>query len=342
MNRLLALLSTANFIAAGVFFLLGSLQPAVSSGTSVAGAEGAEEVVMEQGREDAASARNGPSSAEAELRAAPRAVTEIDSAADSVSPDQRKDRSRAVAETRAGDRPELGARSLPVISRDRETRAMADLAGQSPETTASAMRGEDVAVDEPERVPPAPEVWETLGSDQADQNRQAERAGQAGPTAAPDSPDSPDSSPAQAAHAGAEHLEEIFILSEDSYSPGEYLLSGEALRRIDLIAGRAAQGGFRIMVEGHADSVPVADNQRVKYSNNQELSLLRASVVAERLIVSGIAPSRITVLGHGDSRPVASNLTPEGRALNRRVEVKLVPEGGPAMAKVSTPTAFAE
>lgn len=327
MNQLLALLSTANFIAAGVFFLLGSLQPAVPSETSVASAE----VAMENSLETTASAQDSLPPVEAEMRTESRAAEETEPAAGPVSSDQQKVRSSAMAETQAGDKPRPGAESLPTIPQDRETRLMAEPAEQRPETIISTMRGEDV--DEPEQVMPTPESLETRSHDQARQTEPAPR------TVAQNSTDS---SQAQAGNVDAEGFEEIFILSEDSYSPGEYLLSGDALRRIDLIAGRAVKGGYRIVVEGHADSVPVASSQRVKYSSNQELSLLRASVVAERLIVSGIDPFRITVLGHGDSLPVASNLTPEGRALNRRVEVKLLPERGPAVAKVSTPTTSAE
>ncbi len=57
-----------------------------------------------------------------------------------------------------------------------------------------------------------------------------------------------------------------------------------------------------------------------------DLSFLRAKAVAGILVKYGISPERISVTGYGDTRPIASNETDEGRAKNRRVEVKLIPE----------------
>ncbi|KUI98417.1 OmpA family protein [Vibrio sp. MEBiC08052] len=56
---------------------------------------------------------------------------------------------------------------------------------------------------------------------------------------------------------------------------------------------------------------------------NQSLSLKRAQAVAEQLVSQGIDADRITVRGMGESAPVASNDTKEGRAKNRRVEVEI-------------------
>jgi outer membrane protein OmpA-like peptidoglycan-associated protein len=59
--------------------------------------------------------------------------------------------------------------------------------------------------------------------------------------------------------------------------------------------------------------------------DNIELSFLRANAVAIQLVKSGIPLERISVIGYGETRPIASNETSEGRARNRRVVVKLVP-----------------
>jgi outer membrane protein OmpA-like peptidoglycan-associated protein len=56
-----------------------------------------------------------------------------------------------------------------------------------------------------------------------------------------------------------------------------------------------------------------------------ELSFLRAKAVGDMLIKNGISSERISVIGYGDTRPIASNETYEGRVKNRRVEVKLLP-----------------
>ncbi len=70
----------------------------------------------------------------------------------------------------------------------------------------------------------------------------------------------------------------------------------------------------RVEVAGHTDSVGTADY-------NQGLSDRRASVVRDYLISKGVAADRMTSKGYGESQPVASNDTSEGRAENRRTEL---------------------
>jgi len=69
-------------------------------------------------------------------------------------------------------------------------------------------------------------------------------------------------------------------------------------------------------VEGHTDNV--GDD-----ASNFTLSQKRSEAVREYVISKGIDESRISARGYGETKPIADNKTPEGRALNRRVEVKL-------------------
>lgn len=71
-----------------------------------------------------------------------------------------------------------------------------------------------------------------------------------------------------------------------------------------------------IDVAGHTDSVGAA-------AYNQTLSENRAQSVAAYFRTRGIDPQRLRVYGYGESSPIASNSTPEGRAQNRRVEITL-------------------
>jgi len=74
-----------------------------------------------------------------------------------------------------------------------------------------------------------------------------------------------------------------------------------------------------ILVEGHTDSVPVANGS---FPSNWELSALRAVNVVKFLVDEcGIDPRNMSAAGYADSRPVASNDSSEGRALNRRVNL---------------------
>ncbi len=76
----------------------------------------------------------------------------------------------------------------------------------------------------------------------------------------------------------------------------------------------------RILVAGHTDNL--GDRE-----SNQRLSIARASAVRDWLMEAA-ATSRVAfaIQGYGDTRPIADNRTPEGRARNRRVEITLVPE----------------
>ncbi len=74
-----------------------------------------------------------------------------------------------------------------------------------------------------------------------------------------------------------------------------------------------AHEDLKLRVEGHTDS----DGEK---GFNQELSEKRAAAVKDVLVESGIASSRLKTKGHGESKPVNDNSTPEGKANNRRVE----------------------
>lgn len=74
----------------------------------------------------------------------------------------------------------------------------------------------------------------------------------------------------------------------------------------------------RIEVIGHTDSDGEA-------AYNQDLSERRARSVAGALMSYGVAPARIAAFGRGEDQPIASNLTPQGKQANRRVEIIIRP-----------------
>jgi outer membrane protein OmpA-like peptidoglycan-associated protein len=72
---------------------------------------------------------------------------------------------------------------------------------------------------------------------------------------------------------------------------------------------------LRLVVAGHTDAEGTD-------SHNQDLSLRRARAVVAWLTARGVSAARLEPAGFGESQPVADNRTPEGRALNRRVEIR--------------------
>jgi outer membrane protein OmpA-like peptidoglycan-associated protein len=71
-----------------------------------------------------------------------------------------------------------------------------------------------------------------------------------------------------------------------------------------------------ILLEGHTDNTGTDEY-------NLELSKLRSQSVGNFLAAEGVNPTRFTIMGYGESQPIADNMTEEGRALNRRVEVAI-------------------
>jgi outer membrane protein OmpA-like peptidoglycan-associated protein len=74
----------------------------------------------------------------------------------------------------------------------------------------------------------------------------------------------------------------------------------------------------QIQIIGHTDNTGAA-------AYNQDLSQRRAGSVADVLLRNGVPSQRVAAFGRGEDQPVASNLTPEGRAQNRRVEIIIRP-----------------
>jgi outer membrane protein OmpA-like peptidoglycan-associated protein len=110
-----------------------------------------------------------------------------------------------------------------------------------------------------------------------------------------------------------------------TFRPGKVAVNDVALSTIENFIGdiSAAQNS-RVIIEGHTDNIPTGK----LHVDNINLSLRRARAIANVLVARGISPDRISVLGYGDAQPIESNDTEEGRAKNRRVEVKLVPKEG--------------
>jgi chemotaxis protein MotB len=76
-----------------------------------------------------------------------------------------------------------------------------------------------------------------------------------------------------------------------------------------------------VRIEGHTDNVPVRGG---RFQSNWQLSAARAQSVVRVLMRTGLNPRRLQVIGLADVRPRKPNDTPDGRAENRRIEIKLL------------------
>lgn len=92
-------------------------------------------------------------------------------------------------------------------------------------------------------------------------------------------------------------------------------LRAEGVRKIGEFVELIQQNSSRLVyIEGHTDSTG-----EVAY--NQQLSEQRAHTVRSALLAKGVTPARLVAKGYGETQPIASNATKEGRQQNRRVEV---------------------
>ena len=109
------------------------------------------------------------------------------------------------------------------------------------------------------------------------------------------------------------------------FDSGSAKLKEEAMpviERVALILDRYAEN--TIEIEGHTDTVPMSSG---KYANNNELSSARALSMFDYLMENTtLQPSKIKYSGRGEYLPIADNSTPEGRAKNRRIEIKIYNE----------------
>ncbi|WP_394176993.1 OmpA family protein [Thalassotalea litorea] len=111
----------------------------------------------------------------------------------------------------------------------------------------------------------------------------------------------------------------LIMPSNITFGNDETMVNPAFVNTLDAIAEVLKQNdNTRIQVIGHTDSIG-------QEQYNQGLSLKRAAAVATEMRVLGVAANRIVSLGMGESQPLADNKYANGRALNRRVELYIVP-----------------
>ncbi len=114
-----------------------------------------------------------------------------------------------------------------------------------------------------------------------------------------------------------EELARLLEASRIEFDPGSDRISSSKAALLDLTARAAADCPGTLRVEGHTDNTGSA-------AINENLSRRRAEAVRAALIQRGVAPGRIIAAGYGPAQPVGDNATEEGRALNRRIEIRIV------------------
>ncbi len=114
----------------------------------------------------------------------------------------------------------------------------------------------------------------------------------------------------------------IHIMEKASFDSGLAEIREDFEPVLAKISGLIDNNSGDVTVSGHTDNVPIYTS---RFRSNWELSTSRAVSVAHALLAdSTIDRARVQVTGHADTKPRASNDTPEDRAKNRRVEISIV------------------
>lgn len=117
----------------------------------------------------------------------------------------------------------------------------------------------------------------------------------------------------------------LAVIGAGAFNSGQIVVNDSLINTVKKVVPDILDSpGYRVHVEGHTDNIPIKASDK-RYLDNMELSFLRAKAVASILVENGVSPDRISITGYGETRPIASNETFEGRIENRRVEIKLVP-----------------
>jgi len=119
----------------------------------------------------------------------------------------------------------------------------------------------------------------------------------------------------------------ITVVGDVLFDSGKDRIRSQAHSILDKIASVLGENvpQLNVGIEGHTDNEPIRFSG---WKSNWELSAARALSVLHYLVDNkGILPSRVSAIGYGEYRPVATNDTKEGRQLNRRVEIVILPQG---------------
>ncbi|HZI06387.1 MAG TPA: OmpA family protein, partial [Archangium sp.] len=121
---------------------------------------------------------------------------------------------------------------------------------------------------------------------------------------------------------------QVDLVDKILFDSGEAKLSergAEVLSRLGAVL--VGVEGRSIQVSGHTDDSPPSQRLAATFPTNWELSVARAVNVVRFLgEKASVPPGKLVAAGHSDTKPVASNATPKGRARNRRIEILLIPD----------------
>jgi chemotaxis protein MotB len=109
------------------------------------------------------------------------------------------------------------------------------------------------------------------------------------------------------------------------FASGSVELKPEGEQVLRELVAEIKQQPYQIAVLGFTDNVPVGAQLRDRFPSNWELAGVRAASVVRLMQAEGVPSSQLVAVSQGENQPIASNDTKEGRAQNRRIDIRLRP-----------------
>jgi chemotaxis protein MotB len=142
----------------------------------------------------------------------------------------------------------------------------------------------------------------------------------------------------ESGHVEIEQLREgirVNLAQEILFASGSAELSGGGQKVLRKVARGFSGATYLIEVQGHTDNVPTSARLAKRFKTNWELAGARATEVVRVLAEAGVDPTRLRATSYGPFQPIATNDSREGRAKNRRIEIRLTPLKLPNSADIA-------
>lgn len=117
----------------------------------------------------------------------------------------------------------------------------------------------------------------------------------------------------------------VNLANDILFPSGSAQLNEMGIEVLTRAAAELMHSPYQTTVAGFTDDVQISEGLKSKYPTNWELAGARAASVVRLLEKEGVPPERLLAISFGENSPVDTNVTPEGRSKNRRIEIVLRP-----------------
>jgi chemotaxis protein MotB len=117
----------------------------------------------------------------------------------------------------------------------------------------------------------------------------------------------------------------VNLANDILFPSGSAELNEMGIEVLTRAAAELMHSPYQTTVAGFTDDIPISEGLKSRYPTNWELAGARAASVVRLLEKEGVPPERLLAISFGQNSPVDTNVTPEGRSKNRRIEIVLRP-----------------